>query len=132
MVRLLVSLALALAVLTCGEPAAPRLYITIAAGTGVTDTVDAALAQLLVVEVRTSAGSSVRGALVEFHALTVPSVPLPQYTVRLGPIGGPRQFVSVVDTVGADGRAEVLVTLGPVAGSGGVEITVPELGLTDT
>ena len=130
--RWLVSLALPLAVLTCGEPVAPRLSITIAAGAGVTDTVDAPLALPLIVEVRRSDGSPVRGALVGFFALTVPSVPLPQYTVRLGPIGGPRQFVSVVDTVGADARAEVLVTLGPVAGSGGVEITVPELGLTDT
>lgn len=130
--RLLVALALTLAVLTCGEPAAPRQSITIAEGAGATDTVDAPLAQALIVDVRTFHGFPARGALVEFHALTVASVPLPAFTVRLGPIGGPRELVSVLDTVGTDGRAAVLVKLGPLAGSGAVEITVPELGLIDT
>ena len=130
--RLLVAPALLLAVLTCGEPAAPPQPLTIAGGTGATDTVDAPLAQPLIVDVRTSQGLPARGALVLFRALTVASIPLSQYTVRLGPIGGPREFVSLYDTVGADARAEVLVALGPVAGPGAVEITVPELGLTDT
>lgn len=130
--RLLIAVALPLALLTCGAPTEPRLSITIVAGAGLTDTVDAPLAQPLIVEVRRSDGSPVRGTLVGFYALTVTSDPLPRYTVRLGPIGGPREFVGVSDSADADGRAEALVTLGPVAGSAGVVVTVPELGLTDT
>src|SRR5512145_1920992 len=64
----LLPLVLAFSIVTCGDPAAvigpPGL--TIIAGAGVTDTIEAQPTQALIVEVRTPSGAPARGAVVHF------------------------------------------------------------------
>ena len=131
----LLSLAIPLVALTCSEPAGPGLGppgLTIDAGAGVADTIDTHPAQALIVEVRTAMGRPARGAVVRFAGLPIDNRPFSPTTVTVGPLDREPLLTLWVDTVDADGRAEALVALGPRAGPGGVEITVPELGLRDT
>ena len=131
----LLSLSVPVAALTCREPAGPGLGppgLTIVAGAGVADTIDTHPAQALIVEVRLVNGLPARGAVVRFAGLPIDNRPVSPTTVTVGPLDREPLLIACVDTVGADGRAEVLVALGPRAGPGGVEITVPVLGLRDT
>jgi hypothetical protein len=129
-----VRVAVALASVTCGDPVAPTgpPGITIVAGAGVADTIDTRPAQALIVEVHTSSGAPAVGAVVRFSGLLTTSGPHPQTTVRVGRIDNAPNQALAVDTVDGTARARVVVALGAVAGAGGVEITVPELGFSDT
>ncbi len=110
---------------------APRSGLQIAAGANVSDTIGVALAQALIVQVRTVGGSVVRGAVVRFTALPNDSLP---YVSAIGVATLSSQSFSdfATDSTDADGRAAILVELGSVAGKAGIVITVPELGLADT
>ena len=123
-----------LASATCDNPVEPTgpPGITIVAGAGVTDTIDARPAQALLVEVHTTAGLPARRAVVQFAGLPTAAGPNPQTSVRVGRIDAQPTQPLAVDTTDGSGRARVVVALGAVAGLGGVEITVPELGFADT
>jgi len=123
-----------LASATCDNPVGPigPPGITIVAGAGVADSIDARPAQALLVEVHTISGVPARRAVVQFAGLPTAGGPNPQTSVRVGRIDAQPSQPLAVDTTDGSGRARVVVALGAVAGPGGVEITVPELGFADT
>ena len=130
--RVLAIMAAAFASATCDGPVEPTGApgITIVAGADVADSIDARPVQALLVEVHTLEGMPARHALVRFSGL--PTADYLNPSVRVCPIS----FVPIlaVTEVFTDtsGRARVLVALGRLAGPGGVEITVPDLGFADT
>jgi len=121
-----------LASATCDDPIGPTggPGITIIAGAGIADSVDARPAQALLVQVHTLAGLPARHTIVRFSGL--PSAGGQNPSVRVGPVSFQPILSLTEDSTDANGRARVLVALGTVAGPGGVEITVPELGFADT
>ncbi len=133
--RSLLTFVVAFAASTCsdgtGPPDGDQPGVTVLAGATVTDTVDARLAQALVVAVRDSAGRPTGGMIVRFQALMA-ATPFHQPSVYVGRIDAAPTGWLAVDTTDDRGRARALIALGPVAGPGGVEVTVPELGYTDT
>ncbi len=120
-----------LASATCDNPVAPTgpPGIMIVAGADVADSIDSRPAQALLVEVHTISGTPARRAVVRFSGLPTPN---PQTSVRVGRIDEQPIQPLAVDTTDGSGRASVVVALGAVAGPGGVEVTVPELGFADT
>jgi hypothetical protein len=139
--RVACSISLILLLANCGDnPAglADKPGIRAVAGAGITDTVDAAPLQALVVEVRGQNGALVSGVVVRFEAQPPPDGSPYSYvpTVRVCPLselncgayGG--QFAT--DTTDARGRAKVTVQMGHLAGPGVVLLTVPEFGLADS
>ena len=132
--RLLAVMIGVLASTTCHDPVAPTgpPGITIVAGAGVADSIDARPAQALLVEVHTAEGATAGGSVVRFSGLPTSGGPFPQTSVRVGRIDAQPTQSFAVDTTDGHGRARVLVALGAVAGQGGVEITVPEFGFSDT
>ena len=123
-----------LASATCDNPVAPTgpPGITIVAGADVADSIDARPAQALLVEVHTISGTPARGAVVRFSGLPTVGGPNPQTSVRVGRIDEQPIQPFAVDTTDGSGRARMVLALGAVAGPGGVEVTVPELGFADT
>ncbi len=132
--RFLAILVGVLASATCDNPVAPTgpPGITIVAGAGVTDSIDARPTQELLVEVHTISGVPARRAVVRFSGLPTAGGPYPPTTVRVGRTGDAPIRELAVDTTDGSGRARVVIALGAVAGPGGVEVTVPELGFADT
>jgi len=123
-----------LASATCDNPVAPTgpPGIMIVAGADVADSIDSRPAQALLVEVHTISGTPARRAVVRFSGLPTVGGPNPQTSVRVGRIDEQPIQPLAVDTTDGSGRASVVVALGAVAGPGGVEVTVPELGFADT
>jgi hypothetical protein len=109
--------------------------IRVIAGAAITDTVDAAPLQALVVEVRGDGGRLVSGAVVRFQSQPPsdtarrfdPAIFVCALTV---PTCSGSEFVT--DTTDAAGRAKVAVRMGHVAGRAVVLLTVPELGVEDS
>ena len=143
------TICLALLLASCGDgptdPATRKAGVRAVLGAGITDTVDTQPLQALVVEVRGSGGAlAPEGTLVRFEVQ--PADPSParvyympsMYVCDLtaptcgndGPFGAPGQLVT--ETTDAQGRAKVLVRLGPAAGRAVVNLLVPELGLLDS
>jgi hypothetical protein len=81
--------------------------------------------------VREPNGAVAPGAVVRFTALSNASEP---YASAIAVADLSSQYFSnfVSDSTDSKGHASVLVELGTVAGKAGIEITVPELGLSDT
>ena len=73
----------------------------------------------------------VRGAVVRFTALSNDSVPWAS-AIAVAQLNSQYFSNFATDSTDGNGRAAVLVELGSVAGRAGIEITVPELGLSDT
>ncbi|HMJ58613.1 MAG TPA: hypothetical protein VK467_05720, partial [Gemmatimonadales bacterium] len=119
---------------TCDDALGPTgpPGITIVAGADLADTVDARPAQALLVEIHTAAGAPASRAVVRFTGLLASNSPYPQTSIRVGRIDGQPNQGFVVDTTDARGRAHIVVAMGAVAGPGGVEVTVPDLGFSDT
>lgn len=117
------------------EPPAGTPGLTIVAGAGVTDTVDAEPVQALVVEVRDAQGKIVSGASVRFQSRP-PSDPTRQsegavfVCALTATTCAGSQFVA--DTTDVSGRAQALIRLGTVPGKAIVLVTVPERGLADS
>jgi len=132
--RFLAILVAVLASATCDNPVEPTgpPGITIVAGAGVTDSIDARPTQALLVEVHTISGVLARSAVVRFSGLPTAGGPYPPTTVRVGRTDEAPIRDLAVDTTDGSGRARVVIALGAVAGPGGVEVTVPELGFADT
>jgi len=107
--------------------------LTIVRGANITDTVDAPLAQALLIEVRTAEGAPVPAAVVRFTSLYASAPDGRQVAgVLVGRLTTERTSAFVVDTTNGRGRAAALVQLGPIAGEAGVQVTVPEFGFADT
>jgi hypothetical protein len=139
--RVACSISLILLLANCGGdstgPAHNKPGIRAVAGAGITDTVDAHLAQSLVVEVRRADGVLASGVVVNFEPQPVsdpsyfnePSMGVCNVSVLdcSGFFGLP-----ATDTTDANGRASATVLMGRVAGRGVVRLSVPELGFTDS
>jgi hypothetical protein len=117
------------------EPPAGTPGLTIVAGAGVTDTVDAEPVQALVVEVRDTRGKIASGAVVRFQSRP-PSDPTRQSegAVFVCALTAVTCFGSpfVADTTDLAGRASAVIRLGTVPGKAVVLVTVPDLGLADS
>jgi hypothetical protein len=129
----IISLALLLAACGGDGPSAPVSGdpgLHVVAGANVTDTVDAPLAQALVVEVRRQDGTLATGVTVRFEPQ--PSLGDAIYVCTLTGLCGP--FVAGITTDDTDsrGRAKTVVKMGQIAGRAVVRVTVPELGLVDS
>jgi hypothetical protein len=106
--------------------APPRL--TVIAGGGQTDTVDAVLRDSLVVELRDAVtGQPVAGAPVTFLRTPPPGTGFSVNYGRVAPAGpGGRELLFLTDTTDALGRAAVAVKLvGPDPGTGYLQVRVP-------
>jgi hypothetical protein len=129
--------ALVTVVTSCGdgatEPANGRPGITVVAGAGITDTVDAQPVQGLIVEVRDAAGRAVPGALVRFQPrpLSDPVIEASVFVCALTvPMCPASEFVA--NKTDRAGRAKVAIRMGTVFGKAVILVTVPELGLQDS
>lgn len=122
-----------LAVVACRDSTSPTQKgppLSIIAGSGVTDTVDAKLSQALIVEVRGSDGLPARNVIVRFQSIFATGGLTPLALVA--PLVSNSYSYFVVDTTDSRGRASALVDLGIVAGQSEILIQVPELNLEDT
>jgi Tol biopolymer transport system component len=118
------------ALMACGgdgnDPSEPRVASVVPiAGHTVTDTVQALLAQPLVVEVRGENGKPKAGAAVQFEAEPRGGGAY----VEIGLAEGPMVSGAVSSTTDDKGRASLRVRLGRVAGAARVLVSVPELGV---
>jgi hypothetical protein len=118
------------------EPKPPG--ITVLAGTGIVDTVDAPFPQGLTIEVRDDAGELRPGVIVRFEA-QAPDVPSRRTEAAVhvctadSPTGcGQTAGPFALDTTDDRGRAHVIGRFGQVATRAVVRIHVPELGLVDS
>lgn len=115
-------------------PSGNKPSVTVVAGAGVTDTIEAQLAQALVVEVRGAGGRLVSGALVRFESRP-PSDPAQQFesAVYVCQLSAQTCFSSfLADTTDRTGRVKAVIRLGTVAGKAVVRLTVPEFGVQDS
>lgn len=136
--KLLAAVALPIALASCGEDAtAPPVDIVaelrIVSGGAVTDTIEAVPATPLVVELREVNGAPLVGALIRFETFPVGEIP-PNDISRVSLTkAGQAPFSGVaIDTTDAQGRAQVYVHFGRVAGSVSVQVSAPTLGATAT
>jgi len=121
-----------------GDQGLDKPGISLVAGAGITDTIDAAQLQALVVQVRGSDGKLVSGTLVRFDAMPTedstrrfePAIVVCVLSVPSCESYGNRSFAT--DTTDERGRAKVLIRLGRVAGRAVVKVTVPEFALVDS
>ena len=121
-------LCLALAVACDGPMHLEPGGITLVAGAPQTDSVEAFLAQPLVVEVRDQTGSRTAGLVVRFSANVEVADSVERPTAYLSPTPD-GDFTPTAEAVtDATGRAVVRVRLGRVVGPAEIGITVPALG----
>jgi hypothetical protein len=120
--------ALLVATSCSAEPAAPAraAVLRLVAG-GESDTILARPAQPLIVEVRDEDGRVASGLVVRFTTIFAgPFV----YVGQVPPPTSPATSAS--DTTDNEGQAGVLLTMGPYAGDAQLQVSVPEIGITDT
>ena len=116
----------------------PEGDIHIVAGANVTDTVEAQLAQALIVQLHDPDGEPLSGVAVRFEAQPHGRPETPSYLAAVYVCAltasscGRYSLESTVafDTTDAQGRAMAMVRLGEVAGPGVVRVTATERGLT--
>jgi hypothetical protein len=109
------------------------------AGAGITDTVDAAPLQALMVEVRDQNGALARGVVVRFEPTAASGTPYYIYepAMRVCALSAPYCLdysggPPAIDTTDARGRAKVLVRMGHAAGPAVVRLIVPQFGFADS
>lgn len=115
------------------EPAAPdprAAVLRVVAG-GESDTIFARPLQALIVEARDADGRIATGLTVRFTAL-FPNAQQPNPVIFLGQLPPPSFATSATDTTDSEGQAGVLLTMGPLAGDAMLQVSVPEIGITDT
>ena len=129
-----IGLGVVLLALGCGSdssgPPPPAERIVQIARPPQADTILAAPLQALVVEVRTETGATSPDVVVRFTGLPVAGVFQPTMFVQPLTATGYAGFASV--TTDTRGRAAVQVVFGLIAGSGLIEVAVPEIGASDT
>lgn len=118
------------ALTACGgdgnDPSEPRVASVVAiAGHTVNDTIQAVVAQPLVVELRGENGKLKAGAVVQFEAERRDGGAY----VEIGLAEGPIASGAVSSTTDDKGRASLRVRLGRVAGVARVMVSAPELGV---
>jgi hypothetical protein len=129
------SCAILLAAAACDGPSEPDpppvpTALTVVAGEGQADTVDALAAQRLEIVVTDDRGGPSPGIAVEFAGdLAAGSASEPGVLVGTAATGFQRTVSATTD---ASGKAWVNVTMGRVAGTTRVVVTAPALGLADT
>ncbi len=120
-------------VTSCGDSSGPRAGhpgLTLVSGYNLTDTISAAPAGALVVEVRDARGAIVpQGTIVRFTP-----VPTPYFRAEMMVEGLTSTSYATFATGATDGagRAAVLVQMGTVAGPARIAVSVPTLGVEDT
>jgi hypothetical protein len=120
-------------VTSCGDSSGPRAGhpgLTLVSGYNLTDTISAAPAGALVVEVRDAQGAIVpQGTIVRFTP-----VPTPYFQSEMMVEGlASSSFTNfATGETDAAGRTGVLVQMGPVAGPARIAVSVPTLGVEDT
>ena len=111
-------------------PIVDRTPIRVVSGGGQSDTVLTTFVQALIVEVRDTTGKLSPGRIVRFTSVAPASGG--SATVSVSALDA-QQFGSFASAVtDAQGRAATLVRLGTAVGAARLEISVPELGATDT
>ena len=119
------------------EPPGTTPSVTIVGGSALNDTVVAAPARTLTLLVRTSAGAAAGRIGVTLTATTLFTRSGLEGAIvamlRNGtPPGTPPLVAAYTDTTDAQGRLSVTVFMGGIAGSGGIVVTAPAIGLNDT
>lgn len=109
----------------------PRPGITVTAGAGTTDTVQATPVQALNVVVNRADGKPAPGVVVRFIG-ELSRTNTQALSMAVGTLTSTEFGLSAADTTDASGVASVRVRFGSVAGEGRIIVTVPELGFQDT
>jgi len=109
-------------------PPVDKTPIRVIAGGQQADTVDAILQQALVVEIRDSTGQLAVGRTVRFTSFIASGEP----GVKVSALDQQNFGTFASDVADAQGRAKILVQMWDVAGTAKLEVSVPELGVTDT
>jgi hypothetical protein len=112
-----------LALVACGDGGGPGSGpgLRVVAGDGITDTANAILPRLLVVELRDSANAPVPQSQITFEGRDCIFTSICSAYVEAE--GGDRFSTIATDTTDARGQARVRVLLGPRAGEGRIRIT---------
>lgn len=133
--------AICLAIAACGSGTGPSevpaARIEVLAGGGSRDTIDAVLDTALRIRVRRSGDSIAAHVVVRFASLlrTERKLSFQPYTAAttfVGTLTSPNVGTLAVDSTSSEGIASIRVVLGEDADTGGVIVSVPELGLVDT
>jgi Tol biopolymer transport system component len=103
--------------------------LSVIAGGGQSDTVLSVLPQSLIVQLLEPSGDG--GHVVQFASVAVPSESFLDYAYvkRLDMQSG---STFAVDTTTSNGRAEIQVVLGQIAGPAPIVVSVPDFGIVDT
>ena len=109
-------------------PLVDKTPIRVVAGGEQSDTVDAILQQALVVEIRDSTGQLAVGRTVRFTSFIASGEP----GVKVSALDQQDFGTFASDVADAQGRAKTLVQMWDVAGTAKLEVSIPELGVTDT
>jgi hypothetical protein len=134
--RSLVLMLAAIAIAACrsGDANAPDRNLSpirIVTGAGVTDTIESAPAQALIVQVGAQGGQPLEGAVVRFETF-FPGLGNGNAIAYVGGLASVGIGTFAVDTTDADGFAKVRIKFGTIAGNARVLITVPETAAQDT
>lgn len=117
---------------TTPVPAGPTLVIVAQPTT--TDTIQARPSQPLVLEIRGVDGQPQPHVVLQFTALPSNDPKrVHEDTATVARVSDPSRYARfLIDTSDAQGRVKVLVGFGTAAGLGGLEMSVPQLGILDT
>jgi hypothetical protein len=108
-----------------------RAPLTIVSGEGQSDTVTALLPQPVVVEVRNKSGAISPGSVVQFKSVPISSPSNPPFVYVSATATQNDQF-SASSQADGQGRAKAFIKMGRIAGTAGLEVSVPALGVADT
>lgn len=117
-----------------GGPAGPEpgRGIRFVLGESATDTALGRPTQALVVEVRGDDGKPIPGLPVRFEGIAHPAPYTQEMEAYVGRVEESRTFAFIADTTDAEGRVQVMVQMGRLAGPARIAVTVPTLGMQDT
>ncbi len=112
----------------------PRSGITFERGASLTDTAMGRPAQALVVRVRGEDGKPRSGLIVRFEGVahSGSNSHFAELEAYVGSVADREMVRLVTETTDAQGRAQILLQMGRVAGPARVVVTVPTLGIQDT
>jgi hypothetical protein len=122
---------------SCGtDPAGPNLNtrgVHVIAG-GLSDTITARPVQALIVAVRSEGGAPAVGKVVRFTSLGSGQYPFPAQApiIYTAPLASNSFGSFVADTTDESSLAKVLLSFGTKVGEAKLEVSVPEIGLSDT
>jgi hypothetical protein len=103
--------------------------LSIAAGSGQTDTVLSTLPQAVIVQLSEAGGGG--GHIVQFSSVQIPGS-YASYYAYVHRLDSNQPVTFAVDTTTSVGRADMQIVLGEVAGAAPIVIAVPDFGIVDT